>query len=120
LATSLNNLSNRLSDAGDNKGGLAAVQRSVEIREGLAKQNFAAYGPALGITLLNCYIIYERNIQTLLKVKEIYVLIVGSSHAPWVVIFPQLLREFSDQARADNDSKSALEIDEIIEEISKY
>jgi hypothetical protein len=53
LASSLNNLSVDLADAGDRAGGLSAIQRAVAIREALAAENFAAYGPALASSLNN-------------------------------------------------------------------
>ena len=49
----LNNLSNRLADSGDRAGGLAAIQRSVAIREQLSADNVAAYGPDLAVGLNN-------------------------------------------------------------------
>jgi len=52
-AVYLNNLSNRLAQAGDRAAGLAAIQRAVEIYEQLAKDNFAAYGPDLASSLNN-------------------------------------------------------------------
>ena len=47
LATSLNNLSNRLSDAGDGTGALAAIREAVEIRRRLAQDNPARFAPDL-------------------------------------------------------------------------
>ena len=44
---SLNNLSNRLSDAGDGAGALAAIREAVEIRRQLAQDNPARFAPAL-------------------------------------------------------------------------
>jgi hypothetical protein len=46
LALSLNNLSIRLSDAGDNAGALAAIREAVEIYRRLAQENAARYGAA--------------------------------------------------------------------------
>ena len=53
LASSLNNLSIRLGDAGRRAEGLAAIERAVAIREQLAQDNFFAYGPALAMSLNN-------------------------------------------------------------------
>jgi hypothetical protein len=53
LATSLNNLSNRLADRGDRADALAAIQRAVTIYEGLSRQNFVACGPDLAMSLNN-------------------------------------------------------------------
>ena len=53
LASSLNNLSVRLADAGQREQGLAAIRRAVEIREKLAAENFAAYAPDLAGSLNN-------------------------------------------------------------------
>jgi tetratricopeptide (TPR) repeat protein len=47
----LNNLSLRLAENGDRAGGLAAIQRAVEIHEQLAEANAAAYGPDLAVSL---------------------------------------------------------------------
>ncbi|MDO9311448.1 MAG: tetratricopeptide repeat protein, partial [Nitrosomonas sp.] len=52
-ASSLNNLSNRLAENGKRAEGLAAIERAVAIREQLAADNFAAYGPALAGSLNN-------------------------------------------------------------------
>ncbi len=49
----LNNLSVRLAENGDQEAGLEAIQRAVTIREKLAQDNFAAYGPDLPMSLSN-------------------------------------------------------------------
>lgn len=49
----LNNLSNRLAESGQREQGLAAIRRSVEVREQLAEQNVAAYAPDLAGSLNN-------------------------------------------------------------------
>ena len=45
LASSLNNLSNRLGEAGRREEALTAIEEAVTIRRGLAEANMAAYGP---------------------------------------------------------------------------
>ena len=49
----LNNLSNHMAKLGQREQGLEAIRRAVEIREQLAKQNFAAYAPDLAQSLNN-------------------------------------------------------------------
>jgi tetratricopeptide (TPR) repeat protein len=53
LASSLNNLSNRLSDSGDRPGALRAIEEAVEIYRRLAQAQPAAFGPDLAISLNN-------------------------------------------------------------------
>ncbi len=48
---SLNNHSVRLAESGQREAALKAIERAVEIYEQLAKGNFAAYGPVLGLSL---------------------------------------------------------------------
>ena len=47
LALSLNNLSLRLSDAGDGEGALAAIREAADIYRRLAEDNPARFAPAL-------------------------------------------------------------------------
>jgi hypothetical protein len=49
----LNSLSNRLSDAGDGAGALAAIREAVEIRRRLAQDNPARFAPNLAVSLNN-------------------------------------------------------------------
>lgn len=44
-AQSLNNLSIRLAESGDRAGGLAAIQRAVDIYRPFIDENFAAFAP---------------------------------------------------------------------------
>ena len=53
LASSLNNLSNRLSDVGDRGGALEAIREAVGIYRGLAEGNPVAFGPDLALSLNN-------------------------------------------------------------------
>ncbi len=53
LAISLNNLSNRLANAGRGAEGLAAIQESVEVYRRLAEANPVAYEPSLATSLNN-------------------------------------------------------------------
>ena len=53
LASSLNNLSVDLADAGRRDEGLTAIQDAVKIRRRLAAANPAAYEPALAMSLNN-------------------------------------------------------------------
>ncbi|HVX20993.1 MAG TPA: tetratricopeptide repeat protein [Acidimicrobiales bacterium] len=53
LARSLNNLSNRLAEAGRREEGLAAVEEAVAVRRRLAEANPAAYEPGLARSLNN-------------------------------------------------------------------
>jgi len=49
----LTNLSNRLSDAGDTAGALAAIREAVEIRRRLAQENAARFAADLALSLNN-------------------------------------------------------------------
>jgi hypothetical protein len=50
---SLNNLSNRLSDAGDGAGALVAIREAAEIRRLLAQANPSRFAPHLALSLNN-------------------------------------------------------------------
>ena len=64
LAQSLNNLSNRLSDAGDGEGALAAIREAVEIRRRLAVQTPARFRPLLATSLTNLGILLRKSGDT--------------------------------------------------------
>ena len=57
LASSINNLANRLSETGDRAGALAAAREAVDIRRRLAQAAPASFEPALAVslcTLMEC------------------------------------------------------------------
>src|SRR5262249_16189399 len=72
LATSLNNLSNRLPESGDRAGGLAAIRRAVEIREAPAEEDFAVYAPDLARSL---YVLWSQLTAKGDRTKETIVLL---------------------------------------------
>ena len=88
-ATWFNNLSIDLAASGDRAGGLDAIRRAVEIRERLAQENFAAYGPDLASSLNNLSNRLAESgdraggLDAIRRAVEIYERLVEENFAAW-------------------------------------
>lgn len=123
----LNNLSVRFAEAGEHQQGLEASQRSVEIYEKLAEQNFATYALDLAMSLNNLSNRLaqagerQRGMEAIQRAAEIYEQLAEQNFAAYMPDLANSLNNLSiDLAEAGDKTGAIKNMERAIELIEPF